>query len=434
MDTFQGEITDMWLNGVAIDPATSYSVTVNSFLASGGDNFRAFAGGTGKADTGKVDLQAMVDYLGRVRSRGYAAARSTTASVRSRSSNVARASYTPGENVTFNVESWTMSTADDVKDTEIQVKLGDDVLGTAALDNTIGTAVLRPATARHRSTSSSRSARRSGDAELTLVGANTGTEVLGPDHVDDGLEDVQILGTNDFHGRLLPDGLPSTSDCNTAGVGCPAALLSGAVKELRGENPNTVFAAAGDLIGASTFESFIQNDEPTIDALNEAGLEVSAAGNHEFDQGYEDLVGRVQDSADWEYIAANVDEPEGRDDLAETWTKEFDGITVGFVGAVTEELPSLVSPAGIEGVTVTDIVDATNAAAADLKAGGADLVVLLVHEGSPSTACDNVNFTDPGNGVGQHHAEHLGGCGRDHLGSHALGLQLFLPGAGVGRW
>ena len=61
-------------------------------------------------------------------------------------------------------------------------------------------------------------------------------------------------------------------------------MLAGAVKQLRAENPNTVFAAAGDLIGASTFESFIQKDKPTIDALNEAGLEVSAVGNHEFDR------------------------------------------------------------------------------------------------------------------------------------------------------
>ena len=56
-------ITQMWLNGAAIDPAASYSVTVNSFLASGGDNFGAFATGTDKRDTGQVDLQAMVDYM-----------------------------------------------------------------------------------------------------------------------------------------------------------------------------------------------------------------------------------------------------------------------------------------------------------------------------------------------------------------------------------
>ena len=78
-----------------------------------------------------------------------------------------------------------------------------------------------------------------------------------------------------------------------AGPTAGAAVLAGAVKQLRAANPDTVFAAAGDLIGASTFESFIQHDKPTIDALNEAGLEVSAAGNHEFDQGYDDLVDRV---------------------------------------------------------------------------------------------------------------------------------------------
>src|SRR6185503_5099397 len=96
--------------------------------------------------------------------------------------------------------------------------------------------------------------------------------------------DVQILATNDFHGRIQNE-----SGSGSAG----AAVLAGAVKQLRAANPDTVFAAAGDLIGASTFESFIQNDKPTIDALNEAGLEVSAVGNHELDQGYNDLINRV---------------------------------------------------------------------------------------------------------------------------------------------
>ena len=187
--------------------------------------------------------------------------------------------------------------------------------------------------------------------------------------------DIQILATNDFHGRLLPNGAEGG-----------AAVLSGAVKQLSSANPNTVFTAAGDLIGASTFESFIADDEPTIDVLNEAGLEVSAVGNHELDQGYADLVGRVQDRANWEYIAANIEEPGGADDIAETWIKDFGDVEVGFVGAVTEDLPSLVSPAGIAGLTVTDIVDATNAAATDLKTAGADVVVLLVHEGAPGTS------------------------------------------------
>lgn len=201
--------------------------------------------------------------------------------------------------------------------------------------------------------------------------------------------EIQLIGTNDFHGRLLADG------ANAAG----AAVLAGAVKELRADNPKTVFVAAGDLVGASTFESFIQDDDPTIEALNEAGLDVSAVGNHEFDQGYEDLVTDIMAAANWEYLATNVTEPAGRDELAETWTASFDvggqPFDIGFVGAVTEDLPSLVSPAGIQGVTVQDIVDSTNAAAAELKANGAELVVLLVHEGSPVTSCSSPNFTDP---------------------------------------
>ncbi|HWJ82787.1 MAG TPA: ExeM/NucH family extracellular endonuclease [Nocardioides sp.] len=219
-------------------------------------------------------------------------------------------------------------------------------------------------------------------------------EVIGvdlPDFTPTSYRDIQVVGTNDFHGRLLPD----------AGNAAGAAPFATAINELRAENPDTVFVAAGDLIGASTFESFIQDDEPTIDALNAMGLEVSAVGNHEFDRGYEDLVGRVQDRADWTYLAANVDEPAGRDELAETWTKDIGGTTVGFVGAVTEDLPGLVNPAGMDGVTVTDIVDATNSAAAQLKSDGADIVVLLVHEGATTTDCTSPTFTDPSTVFGE---------------------------------
>jgi 5'-nucleotidase len=197
--------------------------------------------------------------------------------------------------------------------------------------------------------------------------------------------DITILGTNDFHGRLLPDrGIPG------------AAKYAGAVEALRAQNPNTVFAAAGDLIGATTFESFIAQDKPTIDVLNEMELDVSAVGNHELDQGYEDLTQRVMQpeteanpngGAEWEYVAANLDEPGTADLIPPSYTQDVAGVTVGFVGAVTEHLSELVSPAGIQGVTVQDIVAATNAEADSLKAAGADVVVMLVHEGAPSTDC-----------------------------------------------
>ena len=130
---------------------------------------------------------------------------------------------------------------------------------------------------------------------------------------------------------------------------------------------------AGDIVGASTFESFIQNDKPTIDAMNEAGLEVSAAGNHEFDQGYDDLMDRIMSATTptrrrsrlalhrgqrprrghRRRYALETDREDGNfaHSNGATWWKDFaglaggDGIRVGFVGAVTEDLDSLVAPA-----------------------------------------------------------------------------------------
>ncbi|UNX56567.1 ExeM/NucH family extracellular endonuclease (plasmid) [Georgenia sp. TF02-10] len=221
-------------------------------------------------------------------------------------------------------------------------------------------------------------------------------EIVGLDALEaDGPKQIQVLGINDFHGRLAADGN------NAAG----AAVLAGAVKELEADYP-TVFAAAGDLIGASTFESFIQKDKPTIDALNEAGLDVSAVGNHELDQGYEDLVDRVMNAdhpeggAEWEYISANLTlTSTGDPAVPATWMTERDGVQVGFVGATTEELKSLVSPGGIADITVEDIVESTNQYADELRADGADIVVMLVHEGASSTSCDTMD-DDPASAFG----------------------------------
>jgi len=211
---------------------------------------------------------------------------------------------------------------------------------------------------------------------------------------------VQVLGINDFHGRILK---------NSTNAEAGAAVLTGAIKQLEGTYPNTVFAAAGDLIGASTFESFISEDKPTIDALNAADLDVSAVGNHEFDQGYDDLVNRVMAPFDpvtnplggaaWQYLGANVRKPDNSPALPESWVQDFGSVRVGFVGAVTDHLPELVSPAGIEGLTIEPPVVAANRTANELKAQGADIVILLVHEGAATP--DLASSTDPTSDFGK---------------------------------
>ena len=206
--------------------------------------------------------------------------------------------------------------------------------------------------------------------------------------------DINLVTVNDFHGRI-----------EQAGTAAGIARLATAVDSFRAENPNTVFAAAGDLIGASTFTSFIQQDVPTIETLNAAGLDVSAVGNHEFDKGFADLTDRVMPLADWEYLGANVYDKDTTDPaLPEYWVAELEGVTVGFVGAVTDDLPSLVSPTGIEDITVGSPVEAANRVADQLSDGNdengeADIVIMLVHEGAADTTI--ASATDPNSPFGE---------------------------------
>ncbi|MGF3055935.1 5'-nucleotidase C-terminal domain-containing protein [Microbacterium sp. YY-01] len=201
---------------------------------------------------------------------------------------------------------------------------------------------------------------------------------------------IDVVTVNDFHGRIEADG---------AAAG--AAVLAGAVQSVRAENPNTVFAAAGDLVGASTFTSFIADDNPTIDALNAAGLEVSATGNHEFDQGWDDLRDRIIPRADWEYISANVFLAETEATaVAPSWVTEFDGVSIGFIGAVTEDLHTLVPTEGIADLDIRDIPESVNAAAdaltdGDPANGEADVIILLVHEGAATTSVDSITPESP---------------------------------------
>ncbi|RQW77965.1 MAG: bifunctional metallophosphatase/5'-nucleotidase, partial [Methanothrix sp.] len=106
--------------------------------------------------------------------------------------------------------------------------------------------------------------------------------------------EVQIIAINDLHGQLEPPSGSVTLYYNKTGKPYQAQVggieyLATQVKGLKATNPNTVIVSAGDNIGASTLLSSQFHEEPTIEALSQIGLEYSAVGNHEFDNGLEEL-------------------------------------------------------------------------------------------------------------------------------------------------
>ena len=178
-----GEVTSMWLNGVQIQDATTYSVTVNSFLASGGDNFRAFAEGSDKRDTGVTDLQAQVEYMAANADPAPLAVDYAQHAVRVTFPGGAPASYDGGDTVEFEVASLAMTAVDDEQDETIEVMLGGEELGSFVVDNAASNqpndeagkasvSVVLPADV------------AAGTAKLRLVGADSGTDIIVPIAID----------------------------------------------------------------------------------------------------------------------------------------------------------------------------------------------------------------------------------------------------------
>ena len=215
-----------------------------------------------------------------------------------------------------------------------------------------------------------------------------------------GTVNVQILALNDFHGNLLPP-TGSSGRVGTIDAG-GVEYLATHISNLRALNPNTVVVSAGDLIGASPLLSALFHDEPTIEAFNLIGLDFNAVGNHEFDEGYAELL-RMQNGgchpedgcldgddfagANFQFLAANVVRKDNGKTIFPAYkVRSFDTAKIAFIGMTLEGTPLIVSPAGISQLNFLDEAATVNALIPQLKAKGIETIVVVIHEGGTPAA------------------------------------------------
>jgi 5'-nucleotidase len=215
--------------------------------------------------------------------------------------------------------------------------------------------------------------------------------------------DLRILAINDFHGNLRPPpgGIRIADPADKSKkIVVPAGgseHMATLVRQLREGHSNTIFVAAGDLIGASPFLSAMFHDEPTIESLSMMGLALSSVGNHEFDEGKDELL-RMQnggchpvdkcqgphpfEGAKFRYLAAStIEKSTGKPVLPPYEIREFEGIPVAFIGLTLKGTPNIISPASAAGLEFRDESETVNALVPELKARGVEAVVVLIHEG-----------------------------------------------------
>lgn len=237
---------------------------------------------------------------------------------------------------------------------------------------------------------------------------------------------IKLLGINDFHGQLSigrrVGGRP---------VGSAAVLASYLKAAADNAQDGAFIVHAGDHVGASPPASALLQDEPSISFLNLLANDhcryvnlrrgpwhlsnlqprcnvVGTFGNHEFDEGVSELL-RLLDGgnhpkgpfleANWRgarfpYVSANVvDAADGEPIIAPFSIRIVKGVPIGFIGAVLEETPTIVTPSGVAGVRFVDEAQAINHYAA-LLAGvlRVKTIVVTIHQGINQTS-----YTGPTN-------------------------------------
>jgi 5'-nucleotidase len=230
--------------------------------------------------------------------------------------------------------------------------------------------------------------------------------------------DVHLLAYNDFHGTLEP-GSQSLYGQFTGG----AAYLAKVVKAQQaryGANQATVFA--GDGIGASPLANSLFHEEPATIVANLMHTDFASVGNHEFDKGSAELK-RIQNGgcqaggctgapyalanggstnifpgAKFTYLSANVVvDATGKTLFPAVGVKQFPTtlgkhkVSVGFIGEVLKDTPTIVTPTGVAGLTFQDEADAANRAVAKLRKDGVKTSVLVIHQGGSQSAPVAIN-------------------------------------------
>jgi len=222
------------------------------------------------------------------------------------------------------------------------------------------------------------------------------------------LVELNLVSINDFHGnleasayKLAPESTAGTSSAGKDTIKAGGIdVLGGALAAFRKEDKDLLFVGAGDMVGASPALSSMWADEPSIIAMNRMGLVASALGNHEFDQGSKELlrqqhggcdsprpskacqISKGFEGAGFSYLATNVIDQASGKNLVPGWRiVDVKGVKVGLIGAVLQDVASVAVGSAIKGLTFLDEADSINKVLPEMRAQGAQVFVVLIHEG-----------------------------------------------------
>lgn len=186
---------------------------------------------------------------------------------------------------------------------------------------------------------------------------------------------ITLLHSNDMHGDFLVD---TVDDKLTGGV----SMLSGYLTKCRNEDPNVIYAIAGDMFRGSVLDSEYMGLS-TIQIMNLLAPDVVTLGNHETDYGVAHLL-FLEKMAMFPIINANLYIRQTDTRLFEPcYIMEIDGLKILFIGIITDEVISQTKGEKLIGsfIGIEDAAQEVGKICNAYNSLDIDLTVLLTHIG-----------------------------------------------------
>lgn len=178
---------------------------------------------------------------------------------------------------------------------------------------------------------------------------------------------ITLFHTNDTHSRI---------EATAEGIGF--AKMSALIKNYKESTPNSLILDAGDTFHGQPIANLVRG-ESIVDIMNAVGYNAMAAGNHDFNYGYQRLI-ELSKRAKFPVLSANTKKNDGSRILEPYVIKEVDGVKLGIFGLTTPETAYKTHPNNVEGLTFTDPAKEAKKIVSELK-GKVDAIIALTHLG-----------------------------------------------------
>jgi 2',3'-cyclic-nucleotide 2'-phosphodiesterase (5'-nucleotidase family) len=187
---------------------------------------------------------------------------------------------------------------------------------------------------------------------------------------------LSFISTSDFHGALEASTVSSTKMGG-------AAVDTTYINTYKALNPlGTFLVDSGDIMQGTLISNFFKGAS-AIDVFNQIGYQVSTIGNHEFDWGQDILQQRIAE-AEFPWLNCNIflkgtnTQPSW---LTPYVILEAKGLRIGFIGTIGTDAPSKIMPGNVDNLDFRDPAPIINQIAANLRAQGVNVIVVLAHMG-----------------------------------------------------